>query len=206
MNKRILVIGLALALGGLSTSALAGNAGEPGQFYVGAGVGQAKWHVDHDSDIKLDNTDTTANLRFGYVWHWNVDFAVEGGYVDLGKITADWHDTTDDYHETLKSQGLFAGAKVKYGFAGNWYVDGRGGLFQGQVKDDQIDNYVEGSQAVTDTFRENETKTGWYAGVGVGCNLSRQFSLGLNYDYYHSKLDDLDINIGAVTVSAEYRF
>lgn len=206
MKKRILVIGLALAMGGISTTALAA---EPGQFYVGAGVGQAKWHVDVPgglSGVKLDDSDTTASVRFGYVWHWSVDFAVEGGYVDLGKLTSNYADQYDTIRTQIKNQGAFAGVKVKYGFAQNWYVEGRGGLYQAKVSQDGSDVYVMNGQQTTDTFSTDETKTNWYAGVGVGYDLSRQFSLGLNYDYYRSKFMDADLNVGTVTVSAEYRF
>lgn len=212
MNKRILVIGLTLALGGMSTAAFAGNAGDPGQFYIGAGVGQAKWDVDinPDSGFRLDDTDTTANVRFGYVWHWGVDFAVEGGYADLGEFETHYSDNNSSVHGSIENHGLFGGVKVKYGFARGWYVAGRGGLYQGKAEANSVSIYDDGITHAEDTFSSDETKTGWYAGVGIGYDLSRHFSLSVNYDYFHSEFADLDNNvdtdIGTVTVGVEYRF
>lgn len=208
MNKRLIAIGLALALGGLSTSAFAANAGDPGQFYIGANVGQAKWDVDHSSDIKLDDSDTAASVRFGYVWHWDVDFAVEGGYTDLGEISADWGDPYDTYHQTIKGHEVFAGVKVKYGFAQNWYVSGRAGIAQGKFESSTTYVYTDSNNQPSGSgySRYDETKTGWYAGVGIGYDFSRHFSLGLAYDYHHNKMDDVDMNVGTVTIGAEYRF
>lgn len=209
MNKRLIAIGLTLALGGLSTSAFAAHAGDPGQFYIGAGVGQAKWDPDHSKDVHdIDDSDTTANVRFGYVWHWGVDFAVEGGYADLGKINANWGGEYDTYHETVEAHELFAGVKVKYRFAQNWYVNGRGGIAQAKIKDRQIDTYQEyGDQSPSPHyFNYDKNKTSWYAGVGIGYDFSRHFGLELAYDYYRNKMDDWDAPIGTVTVGAEYRF
>lgn len=204
MSKRILVIGMALALGGLSTASFAAD----GNFYIGVGVGQAKWHLGGDtSDVKFDDTDTTANLRFGYVWHGNVDFAVEGGYIDLGKLSSDWADKYDQVHTSAKSQGLFAGVKVKYHFAGGWYVGARGGLYEGRIKQDGNESYAKSSDYwVSDTFSDDETHTGEYAGVGLGYDFGRHFGLGLEYNYYHNKFFDTTVNFGTATVAAEYRF
>lgn len=220
MHKRLIAIGLALALGGLSTSALAAHAGDPGQFYIGAGVGQAKWNIDHGSDINLDDSDTAFNVHFGYVWHWGIDFAIEGGYADLGKVTANWKDVYtniiakgkdayDTYHETAESHAVFAGVKVKYHFAQNWFVSGRGGITQTKYEDHMLDTYQEaGDQSSTTSnyLNSDETNTGWYAGVGIGYDLSRHFGLGLAYDYYHGEFAAVDANIGTVTLNAEYRF
>ncbi len=207
MSKRILVIGMALALGGLSTASFAAD----GNFYIGAGVGQAKWHISGVSvsdGTRIDDTDTAANLRFGYVWHGNVDFAVEGGYADLGKLSSDWADKYDQVHTSAKSQGLFAGVKVKYHFSKGWYIGARGGLYEGRIKGHDTDRYTNSldDSWTTSTSSEDETRVGEYAGVGLGYDFGRHFGLGLEYNYYHNKFFDTTVNFSTVTVAAEYRF
>ncbi|HET8765048.1 MAG TPA: outer membrane beta-barrel protein, partial [Rhodanobacter sp.] len=48
--------------------------------------------------------------------------------------------------------------------------------------------------------------TSWYAGAGVGYNLTPQLSVGLNYDYYDAKKQNVNLSTDMVSVNAEYRF
>jgi OOP family OmpA-OmpF porin len=59
---------------------------------------------------------------------------------------------------------------------------------------------------MTTTRFANLDNTSWYAGAGVGYNITQNFSLGLNYDYYDAKKHGLDLSTDMVSVSAEYRF
>src|SRR5699024_3027185 len=129
-----------------------------------------------------------ANVRIGYAWHWNVDFAVEGGYANLGKLKTSWSEEFDKVYTSSKAQGLFIGAKVKYGFGSSWYVSARGGFLQGIIKQNGNGSYDNGSGTwVSDSFSNKSNHLGEYVGVGIGYDLTRQFSIGLNYDYYHNK-------------------
>lgn len=212
MNKRLLVIGLGLALGGVSTASLAGGPGDfypdtSGNFYLGASASSAHWNIDTPTPgVHLDDSSTAVRVTLGYVWHWGVDFAVEGGYADLGELTSDWADSTGSVHTTLKNQGLFGGVKVGYRFARNWHISGRTGLYENRMRQDGVEVYTANNTVVTDRFSYDQTKTRWYAGVGLGVDVTPQFALSLNYDYYAARFEGVDIDIDATTLGAQFRF
>lgn len=208
-----LVGALALA----STSAFAANS--TGNFFINAGIGQSQYHVGHTDGLgyKLDEKDTAGALRFGYAWHVapTFDLGVEGGYVDLGKLVASYHyenaagDYVVDEHADLNATGWLAGVNGKFNFADQWYVSARAGWLRSKA--DATYRYSEtgyGSAYASG----NASGDGWYGGVGVGYDLTRDFSLGLSYDNYHAKakvenaLGALHSNIGAYMFTAEYRF
>jgi OOP family OmpA-OmpF porin len=204
MKKHILAASLAAVLASVSTASLAADTGN---FYVGAEAGQAHYRLGGVSGENLDTKDTAAAVRFGYVWHWAVDFGVEGGYVSLGKVTDDYTNSNAGYpsNMSIETSGLFAGAKVKYHFADAWYVSARAGAFQSHVKLRDHDGSPEGGD-----YRVSSTNGSWYAGAGVGYDLTPDFSLGLSYDNYHSKVgfegSDATFNTAMFALSAEYRF
>lgn len=202
MKKRIWVAGLAVALAGVSASSFAADTGS---FYVGADVGQAQHRLGAFSGENVDAKATAATVRLGYVWHAAVDVAVETGYVDLGKITADYGNANTDYssHLSVRASGLFAGTNLKYHVADAWYVSARAGVFQSYVKANSRNTTPYGSSE----YRRSGTYGSWYAGAGVGYDVSRDFSLGLNYTNYRSKVaDSVTFNTAMFSLSAEYRF
>ena len=200
MKKHILAASLAMVLASVSTASLAADTGN---FYVGAEAGQAQHRLGTIPGEHLDAKDTAAAVRFGYVWHWAVDFGVEGGYVSLGKVTDDYTSSNNDYPSNMSAEtsGLFAGAKVKYHFADAWYVSARAGAFQSHVKLRDHDGSPEGG-----SFSASSTNGSWYAGAGVGYELTPEFSLGLSYDNYRSKAGIDEFNTAMFALSAEYRF
>jgi opacity protein-like surface antigen len=200
MKKHILATSLAMVLASVSTASLAADTGN---FYVGAEAGQAQYRLGAIPGEHLDAKDTAAAVRFGYVWHWAVDFGVEGGYVSLGKVTDDYTNSNGGYpsNTSVETSGLFAGAKVKYHFADTWYVSARAGTFQSHVKLRDHDGSPEGGN-----YRASSTNGSWYAGAGVGYELTPEFSLGLSYDNYRSKAGIDEFNTAMFALSAEYRF
>jgi OOP family OmpA-OmpF porin len=203
MKKHILAAGLAVVLASVST---ASPAADKGNFYVGADAGQAHYRLGGVSGERTDLKDTAAAVRFGYVWHWAVDFGVEGGYVTLGKFTDDYTQANGGYPSrmSIETSGLFAGAKVKYHFSDAWYVSARAGAFQSHVKLRDHDGSPDGGD-----YRASGTNGSWYAGAGIGCDLTPDFSLGLSYDNYRSKVgivESVTFNTAMFALSAEYRF
>jgi OOP family OmpA-OmpF porin len=94
MNARTLLRTLPLAFSLASTAALAQQADQRG-WYAGLSVGQSKVKFDESfpavggvtaSSVSKDETDTAYKLYAGYRLHRN--FAVEGGWTDLGEWTA----------------------------------------------------------------------------------------------------------------------
>ena len=51
-----------------------------------------------------------------------------------------------------------------------------------------------------------DDETGWYAGVGIGHDLGRDWSLGLGYDRVHVDFGYGDVDSDQLGVQAEYRF
>lgn len=213
ITSAVLVGALALA----STPALAAN--ETGSFFINAGVGQAQYHVGRTDGLgyKLDEKDTAGALRFGYAWHVapTFDLGVEGGYVDLGKLVASYRyeNAAGDYfldeHADLNATGWLAGINGKLDLTNKWYVSARAGWLRSSA--DATYRYSEtGYPGVYASGSADGD--GWYGGVGVGYDLTPDFSLGLNYDNYHAKADidnalgSVDSNIGAYTFTAEFRF
>lgn len=88
VRQTLVVTGLVLAATALAPqAALAQDMG----FYIGAGVGQSKakdacaTFQSQGLTGSCDDTDTAGKLFLGY--QFNQNFAVEGAYVDLGKVT-----------------------------------------------------------------------------------------------------------------------
>jgi opacity protein-like surface antigen len=207
MNKFLIAaVGAALA----AASATAAAADANGAFFINAGVGQGQYHVGRTDGLgyQLDDKDTAGALRAGYAWHVarSFDLGLEGGYVDLGKLTEDYLGDGVSEHSDLGVKGWLLGGNGKYNFADKWYVSARAGWFRstGSV----TYRYSDTTMAVYGSGDAHGD--GWYGGVGVGYDFAPNFSLGLNYDNYHAKAKVEDVsaggNIGSYMLTAEYRF
>lgn len=204
---------LALASASASASSSVGN------FFINAGVGQAQYHVGRTDGLgyKLDEKDTAGALRFGYAWHVSRDFdlGVEGGYVDLGKLVASYHYENADRsyvvneHADIGATGWLGGVNGKLNFADHWYVSARAGWLRSTA---DATYHFSATGYASEYGSGDADGDGWYGGVGVGYDFTRDFSLGLNFDNYHAKADvdnvlgPVDSNVGTYTFTAEYRF
>lgn len=195
----------ALALAGACNAALAQDAGG---LFVNAGVGPSRYHVDQATggNHAQDDNDTAAALRLGYLWHGPLDFGVEGGYVDLGELKASLISGAVLEEATVKARGWLLGATGRYHFADPWFVSARGGWLHSSSDVDYRLSTPVGSMGGSSSVDGD----GWYAGIGVGYDMSSDFSLGVNYDNYHVKASTSDVsadaNVGTWMVTAEYRF
>jgi OmpA-OmpF porin, OOP family len=240
--KVLMLAALTVTLSGMSYKCLA----DDGNFFVSADAGQANYHVNapYNSPAatygeiisssssnpifpvgnQLNNTSAAGALRFGYRWHGVVDYGVEAGYADLGKVNStstvgsqisSWTDQSN-----LKDRGWLLGANIKYNLNNDWYVSARGGWYRPQIDGSETAKFngcVPSSGYVCplvlpvttfDRYQYSQTVSGEYFGVGGGFNISSNFSLGLSYDYYRSGRlsNDFSANVGLLSLSAEYRF
>lgn len=214
MIKRYLIVAAGLALAGVSTTSLATDA-SGGGFFVNGNVGQSRYNANRRD--WSDRNDTAAAIRFGYRWHGAVDFGVEGGYVDLGKLRDRINTPNYSFSGDLKVKGFLLGVNGKYHFGqSGWYLSARGGWF-GTRADYRAhasftSSIATASYSVSDSI--SSTNGGWYAGVGAGYDLNSHFSVGVSYDNYHAKARvNLDIadetisgNVRTISAFAEYRF
>ncbi|MGC1549519.1 MAG: porin family protein [Rhodanobacter sp.] len=197
MKKSLLA--LALATAGLLTvpAVFAQNApADNGGWFVNGNVGRTA--IDQGP---YDGHDTGYAINGGYRWSMTPNFALgaEVGYNDLGNIHAKNIFNSQPILSPGKSQlhGWTAGANGRYSFDSNWYVSGRAGLYSWTGH---------GLSNNSNPIREGLDDTSWYAGAGVGYNISKNLSVGLNYDYFDAQKHNVDLSTDMVSVSAEFRF
>lgn len=197
MNKNKILLAVAIATAGLVAvpTAFAQNAANPTSqqgWYVAANAGYAA--LDKGP---YDNGAPAGGVTGGYRFAINpaTSLGVEVGYQYLGQVTA--RGLSSDSSADSKLRGTTAGLDLRYNLSPSWYGELRGGAF-----------YAQG-QGLTDTANpqyQQFNRTQYYAGAGVGYNISPQWSLGLNYNYYNGTGRDVELQTSAYTVSAEYRF
>ena len=151
--------------------------------------------------------DVAGGVKGGYRFAINPEtsLGVEVGYVYLGRTDARGLYTQNfaaynGDNAKSKLQGATAGLDLRYNFSPKWYGELRGGAF-----------FAKGEGLTNDKFNPQSVRfnsTNYYAGAGVGYNITPQWSVGLNYDYYQASDSDKNIHLptNLYTVSAEYRF
>ena len=201
MRNTLIALSIAAAFAA-SAPALAqdntGNAGntDNGGFFINGNAG-------HSNIISARNSgsDTGYALDGGYRWSLSPQFALgaEVGYNDLGNVHLKNAFNSQPVVSPGKASlhGWTAGATAHYNFTPNWYVSGRAGLYAWR-----------GEGLSSDPFPvdEHRTDNGYFGGAGFGYDFNRNFGLGLAYDYYHAKKDNLNLSTNLVSVNAEYRF
>ncbi|WP_158752661.1 porin family protein [Dyella sp. S184] len=197
MNKNKILLAAALATAGLVAvpAAFAQNAANPTSqqgWYVAANAGYAG--IDKGP---YDNGAVAGGVTGGYRFAINpaTSLGVEVGYQYLGQVTA--RGLSSDSSADSKLRGTTAGLNLRYNISPSWYGELRGGAF-----------YAQG-QGLTDSANpqyQQFNRTQYYAGAGVGYNITPQLSMGLNYNYYNGTGRDVELQTSAYTVSAEYRF
>jgi OOP family OmpA-OmpF porin len=161
----------------LACAALAARAEGP---YVGGNLGTPDYHSSING-VSGDGSGTGFKLYGGY--QFNPNFALEGGYFDLGHI--------DDATGKVNTRGAFVDAVGLYEFAPKWSVLGSAGLAQARFTSDRGDDWSPGIKL----------------GAGLQYDLSRELALRAQYDRYHfSDAFDSRANVGQVSVGLKYGF
>jgi hypothetical protein len=184
--KKTLILSCALALAGLSTSAMAAE----GQGFIRGEIGQSDVEVDVSGVGSDSDTDTAALFSGGY-W-FNSNFAVEGRVGSLYN-----QNLGNDREADLVVLGAGLVGKKNFGANGSgFFITGRAGIARmtAQVREDTFD------------VVDDESSTDAYYGVGIGYDFSESWGLGLNYDRYQGDFDGVDVDADALTVSGEWRF
>ena len=186
------LIAIALAAAGVVGVSTAQAADNHNGFFINGNIGQS--NVDKGV---YDDDDTAFGANLGYRWALspNVLLGIEGGYVDLGKVSPKGGDARIGNAEV---DGWTLGVNGHFNVADNWYLSGRAGMFRSDPKG----GYLDGTTAV----RVDDSSNDWYAGAGVGYDFNTNFTLGLNYDYYRTEKGGLKLDPGVLSIGAEYRF
>jgi opacity protein-like surface antigen len=197
MKKTLLALALTTA-GLLAVSAVfAQNAPtDNGGWFINGNVGRTAINQG-----PYDGHDTGYALNGGYRW-WlapNFSLGAEVGYNDLGNIHAKNVFNSQPVIAPGKSQlhGWTAGANAHFDLTPNWYLSGRTGLYSWTGH---------GMSNDVNPVRKGLSDNSWYAGAGVGYNITSNLSVGLNYDYFDAQKHNVDLSTDMVSASAEYRF
>ena len=203
MNKTLLAAALAV----VAVAPFAAKADESNQldnFFVAGNLGQSNYRIGGVSD----KTDVFQNVRFG--WRWNGIVGPEIGYAYLGRPKADVTALVgQDASMSVKPRALTIGVNAKYNVYENWFVTAHAGYLRSKTKFD----LVSGGNGANYTTYNN----GVYAGLGVGYDLTKNVSVGLNYDNYRINSGNSTseqyvgvgrnrTNVAAYSASVEYRF
>lgn len=169
-------------------------------FFVAGQLGQTQARtslLDHNNSV-------FQNVRFG--WRWNGIVGPEIGYAYLGRPKADIGNGFASL--STKARAVTVGVNAKYNVYENWFVTAHAGYLRSQTKFDLSGNL--GGNYKT-------YNNGLYAGLGVGYDLTKDFSVGLNYDNYRINSGNSTsenyvgvgrnrVNVAAYSASVEYRF
>lgn len=163
-------------------------------FFVAGQLGQSRFRT---GDLNHDNS-VFQNVRFG--WRWNGIVGAEIGYAYLGRPKGDFGDGLATF--STKARAITLGVNGKYNVYNNWFVTAHAGYLRSQSKNrfDLLGVY---------DAKGTNYNDGWYGGLGVGYDLTRNFSVGLNYDNYHLQNgsgSDSHVNVAAYSAAVEYRF
>lgn len=197
MNKTLLSAVLAVAV--LSPFAAkaddVASSNQLNNFFVTGNLGQSNYRVGGLSD----KSDVFQSLRFG--WRWNNIVGAEVGYTSLGQAKQ----YVGPVAVGFQPKAVILGVNAKYDFYGPWFVSGHGGYLRSRTT---------GSVTYGDLrSTEKSWNNGWYAGVGVGYNVTDNVALSINYDNYHVKYgrggsnqSQTNANVAAYSAALEYRF
>lgn len=163
--------------------------------FVNLGAGSASYHATYGSYDLGSDTGTAVIFNAGYRTQF---IGFEAGYTDLGSVSG--HDGS--ITGKLSADGWTAGINGHFNPTEQWYISARGGAFVWKLhaklsSSDPADTY---------TIKDSRQSLGWYAGVGTGYDFNRNWSVGVNFDYYSISKDGLDIGNRVYTASVEYRF
>ena len=215
MNRKAIAITVAtlLGAGGLASAQAAGNDGWYGGLDLGRsnqrlGGGQIDSALGQQgltTSSSMDEHATAWGLFAGY--QFNPYFAVEGGYVNLGKF--DYSSTAsapaaDTVTGHFGVQGVDAAAVglVPFGARQQWAAYGKAGLLYAKST---LDASSTGAVAASDA---DHWSTSPLLGAGINYDLTRNVALRAEYDRYF-KVGDATVgkgDIDAMTARVVYRF
>jgi OOP family OmpA-OmpF porin len=191
------------------------------RFYIGGSIGRSQVKIDtgalanettaaglSNTGYSANNSDTGWKLFAGYKFHPN--FAVEGGYVDLGKFSANTNITAVNGTPVVPTSLTFT-IKASEGFfvsgLGVWPVNNQFSVF-GKLGGYNMKTEVTASILginISNTARNN----GWLFGLGGQFDFTKNVGLRLEWERFN-KVGDKDKtaqgDVDLLSLGLVYRF
>lgn len=171
--------------------ALLGNDGYTGDAGSASGNSKSAWGADGGYLWKLDDA-RSLGFEVGYTHFGQISSGADALSFSSGRTTAN---------------AISAGIRFQYLFSDDkaWFFQGRGGLMSLR-SDSTFSSFIPGQPATRGSG--SSSQSGLYLGLGVGRQLTQDFSLTLAYNVYSSTGSQRDQDFNAVWLGlvAEYRF
>ena len=206
---------------GLALAIPTGASAQDSPWYIGGSIGQSRVKLDTgglSSDLaaagmantgfSANETDTSFKLFGGYRFHPN--FAVEGGYAELGKFSASGTVTTFNFVPIVPlptkvtievGQGLHLAVVGNVPLANQFSVFGRLGAYNMRTEMKVTVSGISSS--------ESARNTGFLLGAGVGYDFTRNVGMRVEWEQFN-KVGDKDKtgqgDVGLLSVGLVYRF
>ena len=178
----------------LGTTAVSAQTSSDQGGFVQAKVGQAHWNGYGLSDNRL-GYGVSGGYRFEVAERQSI--GPELGYVNFGKPR-----TSDGMGNaaSVKGEAYTLGVNYRYRFdATPMSFQARGGYARWH-------GHASVTEAGFGTSSGSSNGNGWYAGVGVGYDVTPRTSIVVAYDYERNKVFGEHVNTGTTTAGVEFRF
>lgn len=183
---------------GFAVLAIAASSVACAQMYVVGSVGSASVKGVNQSDIdqelidagvtgltsSIDKRDTSYQVQLGY--QVNKNFAVEGGYVDLGEVSYSASFTGGSATAKVKASGINVAALGILPLSDAFSLYGKLGFIDAKVKADVSATGPGGT--ASGSASATKWKTNW--GLGGTYNFSKQMGVRVAYDRYDNLGDN----------------
>ena len=161
--------------------------------YLSVGIGRSQWNEDCTGIAQCDKTGTAVRIVGGHEFVKR-SFAIEGLYLDLGKIRA----ADSGVSVELKAYAVGVGAAVIADFAPDWRGTARLGVASVQAKGT-------GSGLGISASESNASAQAYY-GLGLSYAVTPAMYIEASLDGTRIKLLDQTENVSSLTLGLGWRF
>lgn len=169
----------------------AAHAAEQSRFFIEAGVGMSSTDLGSEPGVSVDEKDVFFSIGAGY--SFNKMFAIEAGYIDLGKVKISV--PAIPYTATLSADGFYFGPRLTLEISPQFEAYGRVGVlaWDAEVKDSL-------------GFSASDDGTDVYFGIGAAYKISKQVSLGADWTRYAYEGDGEDSDVDTFGAKLKFNF
>lgn len=173
-------------------------------FYVGGSAGSSKYKTDGDQvqdgslTLRLTDKSDTGLKIFGGA-EITSNFAVEAGYVDLGKLKFSGNAAGSPFTGDIRGTGLFIDAVGQLPVANDFTLFGKLGVFSGKAK---VSVNVSGVGSGSDS----DSGTDVTFGLGAGYAITKNLSVRGEWERFRFKVYGDKSDADLVSVGLSYKF